>query len=80
VPFTFQGEVFHPGSNACWKTTTQGLERLVVAARVIKAGRTIRYKRRLDDFPAWEITNIWDDVAGASDKVYVVQTSTSVIA
>jgi adenine-specific DNA-methyltransferase len=28
VPYTFNGEVFHPGPNACWKTTTQGLDRL----------------------------------------------------
>jgi len=25
------------------------------------------------------VTNVWDDVAGAADKVYVVQTSAAVI-
>jgi adenine-specific DNA-methyltransferase len=78
VPFEFDGEVFHPGANACWKTTVGGLNRLVKAGRIVKAGRTLRYVRYLDDFPAFEITNVWDDVAGAPDKVYVVQTSTSV--
>jgi adenine-specific DNA-methyltransferase len=34
--------------------------------------------RYLDDFPATEVTNVWDDVAGAPDKLYVVQTSPSV--
>jgi adenine-specific DNA-methyltransferase len=48
--------------------------------RIQKAGRTIRLVRYLDDFPASEIANVWDDVAGAPDKVYVVQTSPSVIA
>jgi adenine-specific DNA-methyltransferase len=80
VNFTFNGEVFHPGQNACWKTTVEGLNRLVAAKRIEKAGRTIRYVRFLDDFPAYEITNVWDDVAGSPDKVYVVQTSPAVIA
>ena len=79
VPFEFEGEVFHPGENACWKTTTEGLERLVRLNRIQKAGRTLRYRRFLRDFPAFEITNVWDDVAGAADKLYVVQTSTSVV-
>jgi adenine-specific DNA-methyltransferase len=79
VPYTFGGQVFHPGPNACWKTTSEGLDRLTRARRIQKAGRTLRYVRYLDDFPAHEVTNVWDDVAGAAAKVYVVQTSTSVI-
>ncbi len=57
----------------------QGLDRLKAAGRIQKAGDTLRYKRYLDDFPAVEVTNLWDDVAGAADKAYVVQTSTSVV-
>ena len=79
VDYAFRGEVFHPGENSCWKTTTGGLDKLALARRVEKAGRTIRYVRFLDDFPAYEITNVWDDVAGAADKIYVVQTSAAVI-
>jgi adenine-specific DNA-methyltransferase len=79
VPYTFEREVFHPGPNACWKTTVEGLDRLARARRIQRAGRTLRYVRYLDDFPAYEITNVWDDVAGAAGKIYVVQTSTSVI-
>jgi adenine-specific DNA-methyltransferase len=79
VPYQFEGETFHPGANACWKTTVEGLDRLTAVGRVQKAGRTLRYRRFLDDFPASEITNVWDDVAGATDKLYVVQTSASVV-
>ncbi len=79
VPYTFEGETFHPGQNSCWKTTVDGLDRLVNARRIVKAGRTIRYVRYLDDFPAYEVTNVWNDVAGAADKIYVVQTSPAVI-
>jgi adenine-specific DNA-methyltransferase len=79
VQYEFEGEVFHPGENACWKTTVDGLERLKAAGRLLKAGRTLRYVRYLDDFPAAEIANVWSDVAGAADKLYVVQTSATVI-
>src|SRR5450759_1208935 len=79
VPFTFRGETFHPGPNAHWKTTVDGLESLAKVNRIEKAGKTIRFVRYLQDFPAFEITNLWDDVAGAPDKIYVVQTSASVI-
>lgn len=79
VPWVFQGESFHPGSNACWKTTVDGLDRLGSMRRVAVAGATVRYVRFLDDFPAHEVTNVWDDVAGAADKIYVVQTSAAVI-
>jgi adenine-specific DNA-methyltransferase len=79
VPFEFDRQTFHPGANACWKTTVEGLRKLAASNRIQKAGRTIRYVRYLDDFPAYEVTNIWDDVAGAGEKVYVVQTSVTVI-
>jgi adenine-specific DNA-methyltransferase len=37
-----------------------------------KAVRTLRYQRYLDDFAAYEVTNIWTDTAGSPDKIYVV--------
>lgn len=79
VDYTFRGQTFHPGMQSCWKTTVQGLDRLNVAGRLQRAGATLRYKRYLHDFAAVEVTNLWSDVAGAPDKVYVVQTSTSVL-
>lgn len=79
VDYVFGGETFHPGPNACWKTTVEGLDRLTTLRRIEKAGRTIRYVRYLDDFPAYEVTNLWNDVGGAADKLYVVQTSVAVI-
>ena len=38
------------------------------------------FKRYADDFPCVPISNIWGGLGGASDKVYVVQTNTTVIA
>lgn len=79
VAYEFDGEIFHPGQNACWKTTVDGLNRLAEKRRIMKAGRTLRFVRYLDDFPAFAINNVWNDVAGAANKLYVVQTSVSVI-
>jgi adenine-specific DNA-methyltransferase len=80
VNYQYKGRTFHPGMQSCWKTTVQGLDRLSMADRIQQAGATLRYKRYLRDFAAVEISNLWGDVAGAPDKVYVVQTSPSVLA
>lgn len=41
--------------------------------------RTLQYKRFLDDFPAYEVSNSWSDTAGSPDKTYVVQTAPRVV-
>jgi adenine-specific DNA-methyltransferase len=79
VPYTYQGVTYHPGASNCWKTTVEGLDRLALANRLAPAGRTMRYVRYLDDYPAYEISNLWTDTSGSPDKVYVVQTSPKVI-
>lgn len=43
------------------------------------AGRTPRYVRYFDDFPAVTLTNLWTDLGGASQPVYVVQTNPRII-
>jgi len=75
----FQGKPFLP-SGGYWKTSQAGFQRLIEAGRVERAGRTLRYKRYLDDFPAYPLTNVWSDCAGSGSKVYVVQTSPLVVA
>jgi adenine-specific DNA-methyltransferase len=85
VSFVFGGRVFHPGASAHWKTTVDGLHRLELAGRLEPtSGGTLRYRRLLEDFTAKELGNLWYDISGAvqsrSDpKVYVVQTSSSLI-
>ncbi len=77
-PVFFQGKSWVP-SGGFWKTSESGLTRLIRAARISSGTKTLQYKRFLDDFPAYDITNVWSDVAGTPDKVYVVQTAPSVI-
>jgi adenine-specific DNA-methyltransferase len=78
-PFTFQGKEFTPASNAHWKTTLAGLERLAFANRLVQSGSNIRYVRFVDDFGVSPLGNIWSDVMGSTEVVYVVQTNTKVI-
>ena len=81
VPFEFEGETYRPGKGG-WKTNTAGLNRLSAARRLMPIGKSLMYKRYLDDFPVYPINNIWRDtlMTGFSEgKVYVVQTSAKVI-
>jgi adenine-specific DNA-methyltransferase len=82
--FKFEGAVFRLPKGRQWKTTEAGMERLVEAGRVVKAGTSIRYKRYLNDFPVSLVTDTWHDIGGSvqsrSDpKIYVVQTGTAII-
>ena len=77
-PVEFQGAAWTP-SGGYWKTGERGFPRLIKAGRVASGAKTLRYKRFLDDFPAYQISNIWTDMAGSPDKMYVVQTAASVI-
>ena len=77
----FQGEKFFPSGSQWWKTDPDRFRRLILANRILKSGKSLRYKRYLDDFPAFPITSLWTNTAGSvgGDKIYVVQTSTKVV-
>ena len=77
-PVEFQGKPWKP-SGGYWKTGEVGFARLIKSDRISGGKKTLQYRRLLEDFPAYEISNIWTDVAGSSDKVYVVQTAAAVI-
>ena len=69
-----------PNPKNCWKTNEEGMARLIAAGRVLPQQTTARYVRYLNDFPAYPLTNVWTDVGGASDRVYVVQTNSKIVA
>ena len=88
VPFVFNGKSYDPGisKGSCWKHTAKtddgapsGMDRLAQAGRIFLAKNQIRYKRYADDFPYVALSNWWDDVGGAVDRVFAVQTSTEVV-
>ena len=79
-PVDFAGKSYLPGMKG-WKTNHVGMERLLHAQRLMATGASLAYVRYLDDFPAFPLTNLWDDTQSGSgmEKVYVVQTNTKII-
>ncbi|WP_292077477.1 MULTISPECIES: site-specific DNA-methyltransferase [Brevundimonas] len=76
--FSYQGRVFRGG----FKPPERNLRRLSLAGRVLVMGNTLRYVRKLADFPIYEYNALWEDVgvSGFADpKLYVVQTSPKVV-
>ena len=77
-PVQFEGRDYQLPHNAHWKTSFEGMEHLARANRLISIGKTLMYKRYLDDYPVYPGHNIWLDtvITGYSDeKLYVVQSS-----
>jgi adenine-specific DNA-methyltransferase len=74
----YDGRKFH-AQKYSWKTNRQGIEKLIVAKRLIAPGGLPNYVRYFNDFPVQTLHNVWDDTHGASDPVYVVQTSNKVL-
>lgn len=75
----FNGLKFSAASGRSWKTNSTGLKRLVKADRVGCTGKSIRYRRYLMDYPAYELNNIWEDNVIRGNKEYIVETSESAV-
>lgn len=75
------GKIHKPSLSVRWKTNEIGMARLKAAGRLEATEKRLGYVRFLDDFPAVQINNRWEDVAASfmADKTYVVQTSPTVI-
>ncbi len=73
----FEGRDYLPSPGTHWKTTRDGMGRLIAAGRVVSVGRILAYKRFEDDFPYMPLSDVWEDtILGTySEKWYVVQTS-----
>jgi len=78
-PIEIGGASYTPSMQARWKTNEAGMRRLIDASRVEVVGKTPRYVRFLDDFPAFPFTEVWADVGGAPDKIYAVQTNVRIV-
>jgi len=78
-PVSYKGRVFRPPSNNCWKFNEDGMKRIIAADRIHVGKDQIRFKKYHTDFPYLALSNLWNDLAGASDKIYVVQTATKAV-
>ena len=80
----FEGKTFRPSMTVRWKTNEEGFARLIRSNRVeASSGDNLGYIRFLDDYPVFELTDVWLDTLGqnqfAGPKTYVVQTALSAI-
>jgi adenine-specific DNA-methyltransferase len=78
----FDDKKWLPGDRSRWKTNEEGMAALKAARRLQATSTGLYYVRYIDDFPAMPVGDQWTDtvVAGfASDKKYVVETSTKVV-
>jgi adenine-specific DNA-methyltransferase len=73
------GATYTPTDQTRWKTNEAGMERLKRANRLLPQKTRIRLAKYLDDFAVGALTNLWTDLAGATDKVYVVQTNLKIV-
>ncbi|WP_019989996.1 site-specific DNA-methyltransferase [Rudanella lutea] len=78
-PIEFESQRFTPGGGRSWKTNEEGVKTLIKAGRIGCTGKSVRYRRFLLDYPGYEASNIWMDIAVRTDKQYVVETSTGAI-
>ncbi len=72
-PYEFQGTTYLPPVGRCWSTNRLGLNRALKAGRLNARGRALSRYYFLDDYPAYELSNVWSDTASVPDKIYVVQ-------
>ena len=73
--FKFQGKTYSTG----FRTNLEGMTRAGKADRLMASGKSVRYKFFLDDYPVATLSNVWADLIGAQNPVYVVQTNEEVI-
>ena len=82
APFNFEGSIFAPSKGNHWKPSRVGLERLAKTNRLLGIGKTLTYRRYIDDFPITYHNNMWTDTIESTfsvKKSYIVQTATTVI-
>ena len=78
----FQGATYTPGQGQHWKTTSDGLDRLIRANRIVRSGNRPRFIHYLDDYSVSQQTDNWLDTrlsSFADEKQFVVQTSLKVV-
>ena len=88
VKYTFRGKAYDPGigRGLGWKATAIsedgkpcGMDRLADANRLFVGRNQLRFKRYHDDFGYKAISNWWDNLGGASNPIYVVQTNDQIV-
>ena len=75
----FNGETFNPVQGKSWRTTVEGVNRLITANRIFKLGDKLYFKLYHSDFGFTSLENSWADTIAFQEKFYVVQTTTTIV-
>ncbi len=78
-PIHFEGKRFETKRGKSWRTTPEGIEVLKWKQRLFILGKKLYYKMYLRDFGYGSLTNQWGDTIEFGGRVYVVQTTPTVI-
>ena len=77
-PVSLRGRQWPSGGNS-WKVAPERIPMVDQAERILYSKNRVRFKRYADDFPAVELSNVWTDLAGTPDKIYAVQTNSTIV-
>lgn len=76
--FVLKGEIIKAQKNS-WRTNINGMKRVIASNRVVKTASVPCYVLFENDFPVKPIHSLWENLQGASDPLYVVQTNVKVV-
>ncbi len=78
-PIEFEGQTFVSKRGKSWRTTPEGVEVLKSKNRLFVLGKKLYYKMYLRDFGYTSLTNSWHDTIEFGGRLYVVQTTSTVV-
>ncbi len=78
-PFEFRGVTCRPFGNKSWRTTREGVTRLIEKDRLFLLSGSPYVKQYAVDFPYVQLESCWTDQPAAEAKTYVVQTATKFV-
>lgn len=76
-PISFDNNTFYPSGTRVWRTSQEGMDRLIKLHRIERTQNTLGYVLYLEDFPVQNLSNLWTDTSSnlGSNKLYVVQSA-----
>lgn len=78
-PIEFEGRTFETKRGKSWRTTPDGVKRLIERKRLFVLGDKLYFKMYLRDFGYGSLINQWTDTIEFGSRSYVVQTTPTVI-
>jgi adenine-specific DNA-methyltransferase len=80
-PVKLDARTFFPSGQRGWRTTAEGMEKLIRANRLLAREGSLGYVLYIDDFPVSRLGSTWLDTSPGfnAERSYVVQTVTKVI-